>query len=269
MPHAHETKGGETNMESWKRVFIDDQETLYEISNYGRCRRIDKLDWKTRGILKPKVNRKTGYVQYCLVQNKQNNYRYAHRLVAEYFVEGDTNLDVNHIDGNKQNNNHTNLEWVTKEENMKHAFENGLSTVNKPVKQYDLKGNYLTSFTSASEAARKIGIDERSISSSLRGNYTNTAGYQWRFKEDNSEVVDISATAKRHNVGVVQLSMNGEFIAEFKEIHMAYVSIGKTDNGVISQVCRGKRNSHAGFRWMYRHDYYKNVGNDIVYTHSS
>lgn len=53
---------------------------------------------------------------------------YIHRLVAEYFCEGKTYArnQVNHIDGNKKNNNYTNLEWVTNQENMNHAVMNDL-----------------------------------------------------------------------------------------------------------------------------------------------
>jgi hypothetical protein len=50
-----------------------------------------------------------------------------HRLVLETFSPTlDTTLEVNHLDGNKHNNNIDNLEWVTKSENMKHSYETGL-----------------------------------------------------------------------------------------------------------------------------------------------
>lgn len=52
-----------------------------------------------------------------------------HRIIAECFCYNDDPLhktDVNHIDGNKVNNHYTNLEWVSRSENVKHAYENGL-----------------------------------------------------------------------------------------------------------------------------------------------
>lgn len=52
-----------------------------------------------------------------------------HRLVAMAFVGGDFSLEVNHKDGNKDNNHYSNLEWVTSLENIEHAVDNGLREV--------------------------------------------------------------------------------------------------------------------------------------------
>lgn len=72
-----------------------------------------------------------GYEKVALVSNDNKRHRYSvHRLVLENFcpIGNMKNLQVNHIDGNKLNNNLSNLEWVTPHENTKHAFAIGLKT---------------------------------------------------------------------------------------------------------------------------------------------
>ena len=77
---------------------------------------------------------KNGYVKVQMRSTDNKSHRYSiHRLVLENFkpVENMENLQVNHIDGHKKNNNLTNLEWTTSEENIRHAIDNNLrATIN-------------------------------------------------------------------------------------------------------------------------------------------
>lgn len=73
-------------------------------------------------VLSPALNG-SGYLMVSL-EGKSIN---LHRLVAQHFLVGYLKgLEVNHIDGNKLNNKSTNLEWVTRSENIKHAFRTNL-----------------------------------------------------------------------------------------------------------------------------------------------
>ena len=65
-----------------------------------------------------------GYKRVNLSKNNKRKQFFVHRLVAEAFIPNPENKpQVNHIDGNKENNNFSNLEWVTREEQEKHKRE--------------------------------------------------------------------------------------------------------------------------------------------------
>ena len=77
----------------------------YEVSNLGQVR--------VKGKKAPKrTYLNHGYVSTQLSHRGYKKALYVHRLVAIAFCEGDCGLSVNHIDGNRQNNNANNLEWV-------------------------------------------------------------------------------------------------------------------------------------------------------------
>lgn len=83
---------------------------------------------KSNKILKWKYNKANGY--YSIILSKQGKTKtfYIHRLVAQTFLDNPYNLpQVNHKDGNKQNNSVENLEWCNQSHNMCHAFDNGLA----------------------------------------------------------------------------------------------------------------------------------------------
>jgi hypothetical protein len=92
------------------------------------------LVWRGSGrkYLKSRKDEKRDYKTIALKKDKKSYYFYIHRLVAETYIPNIENKPfVNHIDGNKTNNNVKNLEWCTHRENTKHAFENGLTTRGK------------------------------------------------------------------------------------------------------------------------------------------
>ena len=74
-----------------------------------------------------------GYERVCI----NGKYWLVHRIVAMVFIPNpDNKPQVNHIDGNKQNNDISNLEWVTPEENMRHASRMGLLRPPQPQDTY-------------------------------------------------------------------------------------------------------------------------------------
>lgn len=116
----------------WKD--IEGFEDYYQISSDGRVRSkdrtiIDKIgrkrSWKGQ-LLNPDIAQ-NGYYRVTLSINRNRKQLYLHRLLAKYFIPNPNDLpQVNHIDGNKLNNNLNNLEWCSNQDNIIHAYKHRL-----------------------------------------------------------------------------------------------------------------------------------------------
>lgn len=112
--------------EVWKD--ISGYEGKYQISSHGRVKSLfyhNTKGVKREGFLKVATDKK-GYSRCALSLNNKLTTFKVHRLVASAFIPNPSNLPmVNHIDGNKSNNNVSNLEWCDNSYNQKHAWKNG------------------------------------------------------------------------------------------------------------------------------------------------
>lgn len=102
-----------------------------------------------------------------------------HRLVAETFLDNPNNYEeINHKDGNKLNNDISNLEFCTYSENLKHAYKNDLRKTKKYICVETGK-----EYSSTVEIEKLTGIGRQHITQCCRGIRKTTGGYHWKYKD--------------------------------------------------------------------------------------
>lgn len=178
--------------EIWKTLPTNSN---YEVSNTGLVRSIDRKVWNGKGfanhkgrILKQSIS-KRGYK--TITNHSGLPSQQVHRLVAMAFIDNPQNKpQVNHIDGNKTNNNVSNLEWCDNSENQLHAYRSGLQNHScfsgrprRKVEQIDKEtGVVIQVFESISDAEKVVGIHSN-IGMCCRGQRNYAKGYKWRFAD--------------------------------------------------------------------------------------
>lgn len=178
--------------EVWKD--IEGYEGLYQVSNLGRVRSVDRYVRTSRGNgLKPvkgKIIKQavlSGYVCVRLHKNNKEKTHLVHRLVANAFIPNHNNLpEINHKDENKQNNLISNLEWCDRAYNVHYGTgikRNKESQSSKPVLCYSLDGNLIEQYNSIREASNATGAGRTNISFCCQNKpkYKSAGGFKWRY----------------------------------------------------------------------------------------
>lgn len=164
--------------EIWKDLNVKYYRDVYQVSNKSRIRRTYNKRIKKTVI-------KDDYKTISLTKNSKSKTFLVHILVALTFIENPDDLPiVNHIDGDKLNNNIENLEWVTYKENSIHAVINNLINYHKrPVNKIDSDGNIIKKFTSLTEASKEMNVTKQSISSAIK-NKTKSCDFFWKYDKE-------------------------------------------------------------------------------------
>lgn len=171
--------------EVWKDVI--GYEGLYQVSNLGRVKHLPGIVEDKNGVKKfvrEKIKSHTisedGYHSVSLYKNNVVEYFMVHRLVLSIFKPSrlQSELEVNHKDGNKDNNSLSNLEWVTGSENIQKGVELG-TTNRRSVEFYKRMGssgrkviNILDNkeFETMTEAAKYYNVSVDVVSKSCKEN---------------------------------------------------------------------------------------------------
>lgn len=239
--------------EIWKPV--KGYENLYEVSNIGNVKSLDRIIKDKNGIIKiikgknhKLYTTKSGYVSTSLYKNSEQKVYRVHRLVAEAFIPNPNNLpQINHIDENKENNCAENLEWCTGSENCKRKSIKG----ERKVLQYDKNGNFIKEWDSIKEASENLNIKYSTLQSAITNNHF-CFGYFWRYFSENypSKIeVKISIFCGRP---VYQYDLQGNFIKEWNKVCDITEKLHYDKSG-INKICREKNGyTYKGFQWRYK-----------------
>lgn len=178
--------------EAWRD--IKDYENLYQVSNFGNVRSIDRVikqyNYSAKKdkiyiykgkILTQGIDR-NHYARVVLSKNNKQKHFMVHRLVAEAFIPNSNNLPyINHKDENSLNNVCTNLEWCTQKYNINYGTRTlrMRKTQGKKVKCVETGIVY----DSISEANKKNNCFH--IKDCLKGRRKTSGGYHWEYERMN------------------------------------------------------------------------------------
>lgn len=192
--------------EEWRD--IKGYEGLYQVSNLGQVRSLDKIDrwgrFRKSRIIRSRFNN-SGYRVINLSKSGTQKTYLVHRLVAESFIPNPENKpEVNHIDEDKLNNAVSNLNWMTNKENCNYGTRNDRSSTNRNQKEIAKKVDYKKiakkasecrsipvisidangvekKYKSSYEASRYLSIHHSNISKCCKGKLKHTGGYTWKY----------------------------------------------------------------------------------------
>lgn len=161
---------------------MEDKKQIKGYDNYYITK--DGNIWNGKKYLSKFVDN-VGYYQVILYIKGKRNYIRIHRLVAQYFVPNTYNKkQVNHIDGNKLNNNFDNLEWVTNKENTQHGYDTGLyrnKKRNHSVIVSTKTGEVVGIFPSIRSLCEELGLNRKTVTAILKKEKSNNYNYLFEY----------------------------------------------------------------------------------------
>lgn len=201
--------------EEWRAV--NGYEGLYQVSNYGRVKRLISKFCPTERVIKPYIS-STGYWNIVLSKNGKGKTHKLHRIVALAFIPNPLNKkEVGHKDESRLNPMASNLEWVSTKENC-----------NMP-------------------------LHRKRITESLLGRKDNEVTKKRKRESqlgEKSHLYGRSGSLSLKAKAVMQFTKGGIFIREYGSIADAYRDLGIAPTH-ISSCYGGKRKSAGGFVWRY------------------
>lgn len=233
---------------------VEGFEEQYTIAENGDVTRIE-----TGRVLKPTINKQTGYLYVSLWKNNIGKTCTVHRLVAlAYIPNPDNKPEVNHKDSERLNPCAYNLEWSTRSENAQHGYTEGFNSQahRRNFKDFELDihlqsvlaGENMTAMALGLEVGlSRLSINLRKRAKVLQLEETLDAEL-WRQK-----LIRASYANTEKRVPIIQNHADGTFIQEHESATAAAKTLGRSSAGSIHNALTGRNGQRKafGYIWTY------------------
>ncbi len=263
------------SVEILPNLFVTKDATFYTIKTFlTKPSIVVKPAISTQTISESKRGKVTGKLpQGSKCVWHQGKHHFVHRLVGKAFIPNPENKpQINHIDGNRHNNDVSNLEWNTAQENIQHARQNNLTNNDwafKAVCKYDSTGELIATYPSLKQAAECLsrGKNTQMMSSSISHHirnygtksddrYYHTYGYQWRYANDTESIqrfvprTDLkSGRRKVHQIDPFSNKVVKEHDSHYIAASYFSSEITKGASAIYNAIRKDAKS--YGFRWAY------------------
>lgn len=247
-------------MEEWRKI---KGISNYSFSSFGRIRN-DKTDYYFS--LKTGI---AGYLRATVIDDEGNPcQRLVHRFIAEAFLDYDKNLDVDHIDRNRKNNNINNLQIVDRKTNCKNKKHS--CNKSRAIIQLTMNGDFVARY----ERIKDAPFRRSNIVSACAGRIKSVGGFLWEYANETipgeiwRDVVVNNCNIKVSNFGRVQLisgkitygftncggyqivNIKGKPLLVHRLVCESFNGLPKI-NEVVDHIDRNRKNNHiSNLRWV-------------------
>lgn len=236
--------------ELWKE--IQGYNGRYFVSNQGRVKRIYEKSKKENYMIASKNEK--GYCRVRLSYNYKSNLKSLHRLVAEAFIPNIENKpEIDHINGNREDNRAENLRWVTHSENMNNPLTKKKMKEYSPTEETRKKcSKALKGRVFSEEHKRKIGTANKGKVASEETRRKISKGNKGKFVSEETRKKLSENCKSKH--GFKSGTEKKVICIETQKIYESLTEAEKdcpVTASCISHCCRGKIKTAGGYHWEF------------------
>lgn len=205
------------------------------------------------------IDIKKRFREHCFsarhLENKDHNMP-IHLAMAKYGIDN-FRIDILEL-CNLNELDEKEIYWIEK----KQSYINGYNAtiggqknhqhLGTPIEMYDLDGKYIKEYPNITIAANDIGVSRNTLYGILFGNRLSAKGFQFKIKSSNKQITKYK-NRQGGSIPIYQLDLNNTFIKKWDSTAQAARELN-FDASTITKCCKGKLQTHHGYRWRYAND---------------